>query len=118
MSAAILAEQIIHSGWNRFSLVKARTARGSVIDRSVEDHGNAVAVLPFDPARRVALLVRQMRVPLLKGQGEEASLEAPAGILDSDDPAGCARREAMEEAGLALTGLIPLGTVFPMPGVS
>src|ERR1700742_4595316 len=99
-------------------MVKVRTPRGAVIHRSVEDHGDAVAVLPFDPARRVALLVRQLRVAVLKGHGTQASLEAPAGILDEDDPADCARREAMEEAGLKLENLVPLGAFFPMPGIS
>ncbi|MDQ0467227.1 NUDIX domain-containing protein [Labrys wisconsinensis] len=118
MTAAILEERIVHSGWNRLSMVKTRTARGSVIERSVEDHGDAVAVLPVDSVRRTAILVRQMRVPLLKAHGEQASLEAPAGILDEKDPAACARREAMEEAGLLLRTLVPLGAAYPMPGVS
>jgi nudix-type nucleoside diphosphatase (YffH/AdpP family) len=118
LSATILDHQVVYSGWNRMLMVKARTALGSVLNRSVEDHGSAVAVLPFDPARGLALLVRQLRVPLLFAHGQEASLEVPAGILDEDDPADCARREAMEEVGLALKNLTPLGTCFPMAGVS
>ena len=118
LSTALLDQQTLHAGWNRLLMVQARTDRGSLIKRSVEDHGNAVAVLPFDPTRRVALLVRQLRVPLLFAHGLASSLECPAGILDEDDPADCARREAMEEAGLALGELIPLGASFPMPGVS
>jgi hypothetical protein len=31
----------------------------------VEDHGDSVGVLPYDPARRVATLVRELRVPVL-----------------------------------------------------
>ena len=99
-------------------MVKARTVRGSTLDRSVEDHGSAVAVLPFDPLRRMALLVRQLRVPIFFAHGETSSLEVPAGMLDEDDPADCARREAMEEAGVALKALVSLGVSFPMPGVS
>ncbi|CAM5773329.1 ADP-ribose pyrophosphatase [Labrys miyagiensis] len=118
MSAAILDEALLYDGWNRLLMVKVRTPRGAVIHRSVEDHGDAVAVLPFDPVRRVALLVRQLRVAILKGHGTESSLEAPAGILDEDDPADCARREAMEEAGLKLEGLVPLGAFYVMPGIS
>jgi nudix-type nucleoside diphosphatase (YffH/AdpP family) len=74
--------------------------------------------LPYDPVRRVALLVRQLRVALLFAHSETSLLEVPAGMLDEDDPADCARREAMEEAGLALGVLTPLGVSFPMPGVS
>ncbi|WP_413991540.1 NUDIX domain-containing protein [Labrys okinawensis] len=118
MSAAILDEALLYDGWNRLLMVKVRTRLGAVIHRSVEDHGDAVAVLPFDPARKVALLVRQLRVAILQGHGSQTSLEAPAGILDEDDPADCARREAMEEAGLKLEGLVSLGAFFPMPGIS
>ncbi|MDQ0392250.1 NUDIX domain-containing protein [Labrys monachus] len=118
MAAAILDEALLYDGWNRLLMVKARTPSGAVIHRSVEDHGDAVTVLPFDPVRRMALLVRQLRVALLRGHGLADSLEAPAGILDEDDPAACARREAMEEAGLLLTDLVPLGCAFPMAGVS
>ena len=118
LPAAILDEALLYDGWNRLLMVKARTQGGAVIHRSVEDHGDAVTVLPFDPERRLALLVRQLRVVILKGHGVEASLEAPAGILDEDDPADCARREAMEEAGLELKALVPLGAAFVMPGIS
>ena len=114
----ILERETLYSGWNRMLMVTATTARGSRLKRSVEDHGNAVAVLPFDAGRKVALLVRQLRVAALVGHGVDASLEAPAGILDEDDPQACARREAMEEAGLRLGALIPLGPTFPMPGIS
>src|SRR5262249_7214406 len=118
MSAAILAEEVVWSGWNRMLMLRVRTARGAEIARSVEDHGDAVAVLPYDPERRVAIMVRQLRVPLLKGHGLDQSLEAPAGILDSKNPQDCARREAMEEAGLRLGALDPVGEAFPMAGVS
>jgi nudix-type nucleoside diphosphatase (YffH/AdpP family) len=118
MQAEILGSMIAFSGWNRMLLATVRTAGGAEIRRSVEDHGAAVAVLPFDPQRRCALLVRQLRVPVLMAEGVATLLEAPAGILDSGDPAACARREAMEEAGLDLAELVAVGRVYTMPGVS
>jgi 8-oxo-dGTP pyrophosphatase MutT (NUDIX family) len=39
-------------------------------------------------------------------------------MLDEDDPADCARREALEEVGLALTSLEPAGAMWTMPGIS
>jgi nudix-type nucleoside diphosphatase (YffH/AdpP family) len=118
VTAEILDKTIVHSGWNRLITVTARTSRGAKISRSVEDHGAAAAVLPFDPVRRTAILVRQLRVPVLLAQGTDHFLEVPAGIVDTDDPAACARREVMEEAGLALRSLIAVVPAFPMPGVS
>jgi nudix-type nucleoside diphosphatase (YffH/AdpP family) len=84
----------------------------------VEDHGAAVCVLPYDPERRVALLVRQFRAAVFHASGEAEVLEAPAGMLDEDDPAACARREALEEVGLTLASLEPAGATWTMPGIS
>ncbi|MFE1602617.1 NUDIX domain-containing protein [Methylobacterium sp. ID0610] len=91
---------------------------GSTITREVEDHGRAVTVLPYDPERRTALLVRQFRAPPCIVDGSVDILEAPAGCLDEDDPAACARREAFEETGVRLTALEPVTRAFSMPGVS
>ncbi|AWN49952.1 NUDIX hydrolase [Methylobacterium terrae] len=91
---------------------------GSRIGREVEDHGPAVAVLPYDPERRVALLVRQFRTPPCFVDGTASVLEAPAGLREEDDPEACARREAFEEAGLRLSRLEPAGRVWSLPGLS
>lgn len=118
MPPQILDNHVLYQGWNRLLMVKVRTALGSMISRSIEDHGSAVAVLIFDPERRVALMVRQLRVGILFAFGVPSLLEVPAGLLEGDDPADCARREAMEEAGVKLGALTPLGKVFPMAGIS
>jgi nudix-type nucleoside diphosphatase (YffH/AdpP family) len=118
VDAEIIDKTVEWEGWSRLLLVRARTARGTEVTRTVEDHGSAASVLPYDPARRVALLVRQLRVPMLLAHSIASTLEAPAGLVDSDDPALCVRREAMEEAGLRLAEVEAIGRVFPMPGVS
>jgi nudix-type nucleoside diphosphatase (YffH/AdpP family) len=95
-----------------------RLASGKDIHREVEDHGRAVAVLPYDPARKTALLVLQLRVPTLVAGFETEFIEAPAGRLDEDDPAECARREALEECGARLGPLDHVARVWSMPGIS
>src|SRR3712207_3639422 len=55
---------------------------------------------------------------LFRSGGKPEMLEAPAGLLEEDDPADCARREALEEVGLTLTSLEPVGGVWTMPGIS
>jgi hypothetical protein len=52
----------VHDGWGRFLLVTMRYGDGSTHPRQLEDHGDAAAVLPYDPERRVVVLVRQPRV--------------------------------------------------------
>ena len=116
--AEIKRVETIHDGWGKFLILTVRLADGVELRREVEDHGAAVTVLPYDPERRVALLVRQLRVPVLYAGGASTLLEAPAGRLESADPAECARREANEEVGVALTRLDHVGTVWTMPGVA
>jgi hypothetical protein len=57
----ILWTRSLYEGWTTLRLVRLWLESGDVVDREVEDHGNAVAVLPFDPVRRTALLVRILR---------------------------------------------------------
>jgi nudix-type nucleoside diphosphatase (YffH/AdpP family) len=107
-----------YEGWGRLLALRIRLPDGRVMTREVEDHGAAVCVLPYDPERRVAMLVRQFRAPVFHATGRPDLLEAPAGMLDEEDPADCARREALEEVGLTLTRLEPLGAAWTTPGVS
>jgi nudix-type nucleoside diphosphatase (YffH/AdpP family) len=114
----IIDEKVLYEGWGRLLALRIRLPDGQVIKREVEDHGNAICVLPYDPERRVAVLVRQFRAPAFYAADEPDMLEAPAGLLEEDDPTDCARREAMEEVGLALGTLEPAGAIWSMPGVS
>ncbi len=118
MPYEITKVETLHRGWSDLLLATVRTPNGEEIRREIEDHGQAVAVLPFDPERRVATLVRQFRAPLLHAAGLVEHLEIPAGILDSDDPEAEGRREVEEEVGLTLRELEPAGIAWPCPGVS
>jgi nudix-type nucleoside diphosphatase (YffH/AdpP family) len=118
VTPAITALDLRHDRWARMFVATVRLPDGTAIPRDIEDHGQAVAVLPYDGERRVALLVRQFRAPPFHAAGEAAMLEAPAGRLDESDPAACARREAMEEVGLRLGELEPVLVTWTMPAVS
>jgi nudix-type nucleoside diphosphatase (YffH/AdpP family) len=114
----ILSVETLHEGWGKLLLLRIELPDRHVLKREVEDHGAAVAVLPYDPERRLAVLVRQFRAPVFNAAGKANVLEAPAGMLDEGDPEACARREAAEEVGLALGALESVGAVWTMPGVS
>lgn len=110
--------RIIHQGWNTFGVATITEKDGTVVERALEDHGKAACVLPYDPERRVALLVRQVRVgPMFWGDPGEVD-EAPAGGVENDDPRESAIREAYEEAGVRLTKLEQVFDGYSMPGVS
>lgn len=117
MKPKIVSIERIYEGWAKFSRAMIQTG-GKPFKREIEDHGRAVGVLPYDPNRRVAVLVRLLRAPVLLAAGEESLLEAPAGLIDHDEPAEAARREVMEEAGIRVTRLEHIATVWTMPGIS
>ena len=80
--------RVIHRGWNTFGIATLTQPDGSTVPRALEDHGEAACVLPYDPERRVALLVRPSRVgPAFWGE-PPALDEAPAGGLDGGEPLG------------------------------
>ncbi len=119
MSAHIISVEEKYRGWARFLVANVERADGSTISRVIEDHGRAVCVLPYDPARRLAILVRQLRAPVLYAVQEPHFLEAVAGLIDGTEaPEQSARREAEEEAGLRLESLAHVTTAWAMPGIS
>lgn len=84
--------------------------------REVYDHGNAAAILLIDPARRVLTLVRQFRLPVHLLGDEGQMLEVCAGLLDGDTPEVCARKEAIEETGIAPQSLTHAFDMYASPG--
>ncbi|PYE85510.1 NUDIX domain-containing protein [Pseudoroseicyclus aestuarii] len=81
---------------------------------------DAALVLPWDRARDRVLLVEQFRTgPARRGDPNPWCLEPVAGIVDpGEEPAEAARREALEEARLTLTGLELMFHSYASPGNS
>jgi nudix-type nucleoside diphosphatase (YffH/AdpP family) len=114
----IIDTQTVFEGFSRLLIATVELPDGQTIRREIEDHGRAVCVLPYDPERRTAILVRQFRAPAALADGREHVLEAVAGSVEDEAPDACAYREAMEEAGLKLRAIEHLGTAWSMPGIS
>ncbi|MDO9525596.1 MAG: gamma-glutamylcyclotransferase [Gemmobacter sp.] len=89
-----------------------------VMTRAVFVSGDAATVLPYDPVRDVVMLIEQFRVgPFARGDVNPWLLEPIAGRVDANEtPEACARREAVEEAGIALRDLLPIANYYPSPG--
>ncbi|WP_347310046.1 NUDIX domain-containing protein [Defluviimonas sp. SAOS-178_SWC] len=87
------------------------------VNRGVFLCGDATVVLPYDPVRDRVLLIEQFRMgPHARGDRCAWLLEAPAGRVDAGEtPEETARREAEEEAGLALHALLPASNHYPSP---
>jgi nudix-type nucleoside diphosphatase (YffH/AdpP family) len=115
----IVRLRTVYEGYSKIMAATVRTADGQEIEREIEDHGAAVSFLPYDPARRTALLVKLFRAPVLHAGGGRELLETPAGMIDEGEtPDVAARREAMEETGLKLGELDYVASVFSSAGVS
>lgn len=114
----IVAQDLAYSGWLRLHVLTLESETGERFKRVVEDHRSSAVVLPYDPERRVAVVVSLTRAPLL-WEGAPAIVEAPAGLIDAGEtPDAAARREAAEETGLVLRAISPAGAIRPSPGVS
>lgn len=81
--------------------------------------GPVVGVIPVDLARRELILLRQFRLAghLATGQGD--MVEIVAGRVEAGEkPLQAARRECVEEIGLAPERLVELFAYMPAPGVT
>lgn len=88
--------------------------------REVLARERGVGVLPYDPVQDKVLLVEQFRVGCLDDERNGPwALELIAGLQDTaEDLETLARREATEEAGLALGALLPVADYYNSPGGS
>ena len=89
-----------------------------VVSRAIFISGDAVTVLPYDPVRDRVLLIEQFRAAVhARGDDQPWLLEVIAGRVDpGETPQEAARREAVEEAGLALGELLKVAEYYPSPG--
>jgi len=85
-------------------------------ERESYDLGDAAMVLPYDRARDKVLLIKQFRWPVFESGYRKPLIEAIAGKLDGDTPLDCVTREAMEEAGVAITNPRLISHCFTSPG--
>ena len=99
----------------RHSLHKG--GRSGVISREVFERGQAGAVLLYDPQRDEVVLIRQFRAGAYVAGRHPFTWEAVAGIIEEDESAEqMIRREAVEEANLAVGEVLPIQSVMLTPG--
>lgn len=102
-----------------FSHVKFEGGWTPPLVREVFERRHAVAILPYDPARGVVVLVEQFRIGAFAAGLEPWLLEPIAGIFEPGEEAEeVARRESIEEAGARLEELEKIGTFIMSPGGS
>ena len=89
-----------------------------VVQREVFERGQSACCLPYDPVRDEVVLIEQFRPgALAAGDPHPWLIEAPAGIVETGEtPEDVVRREAVEEAGCAITDLEFVMNLYPSPG--
>ena len=89
----------------------------STEQRETYDRGNGATILLYNLENRTVLLTRQFRFPAyVNGHPDGYLVEAPAGLLDSDDPLTAITRETAEETGFAISDARHLFDLFMSPG--
>lgn len=121
----LLGERPGYDGFFRIKAFDLRFRRfdgafSAAIGREAFVAFDAALLLPYDPRTDKVLLIEQLRFgPIQRGDPYPWILEPIAGLVDAnEDPASCARREALEEANLTLTDLRHMLRVYASPGYS
>ena len=88
-----------------------------ILRREVFERGHAAAVLPYDPVRDEVVLIRQFRAGAYVAGRHPWTWEVVAGIIeDGELPEELVRREAVEEAALAVGDILPMHEFVVSPG--
>jgi ADP-ribose pyrophosphatase len=120
----IVDRELCYEGFFRLERVRLRHSlhRGGmspVLARETVEKANVVAVLPYDPVTDTVVLIEQFRVGAIADVRGAWLLEIVAGLIEPDEsPEDVARREATEDAGLAVRRLEPIARFFVAPSKS
>jgi nudix-type nucleoside diphosphatase (YffH/AdpP family) len=117
MPDQIISSDCVFRGFFNVHCLKIRQPNGTEINRAMVEQQHGAVVLPYDAGRRVALLISEHRHPLIFSGGP-ILLEPIAGAIEEGAPEDTARREAMEEAGVRLDTLEPVGRAYVSPGTT
>jgi ADP-ribose diphosphatase len=101
--------------------VTVRRADGTTaaLVRDVLHVGKVVGVIALDPARNVVVLIRQFRLAAHLAADLGELIEIVAGHVEQGEmPDEAARRECIEEIGVAPRSLHPLFRFMPAPGIN
>ena len=116
-----IRKKLLSRGWSTLECLTYdyKTADGSWEEqtREVYDRGNGAAILLYNAAKGTVVLTRQFRMPTyVNGNEDGMMVEACAGLLDSEDPAECIRREVEEETGYSIGKVKQVMKTYMSPG--
>lgn len=120
----IVDRELCYQGFFRLERVHLRHSlhRGGtspVLIREILERGDVVALLPYDPIADTVVMIEQFRVGAIGQPRGPWLLEIVAGLIEPGEaPEEVARREAMEEAGLAVGRIERIAQFYATPAKS
>ena len=85
--------------------------------REAYDRGNGAVILLYNTESKTVILTRQFRMPTYLNDNTDGMLiEACAGLLDTDNPEDCIRKETQEETGYKIDEVEKIFEVYMSPG--
>ena len=116
---AIAEREALAGGFRPYERLRAQRAGEGVETRDLLRAGAAVAVLPIDLDRGEVVLIRQFRLAAQLANGRGDLVEIAAGHVEANEtPRETARRECLEEIGVAPRLLVELFTYLTSPGLT
>lgn len=113
--------EILSDNWYTLKKVtfKIQKKDGSFQQQSREayDRGNGAAILLYDKSTENVILTWQFRLPsFINGNETGMMIEVCAGLLDSDNPEDCIKRETEEETGYKVSHVEKIFEAYMSPG--
>ena len=118
----IIARETLYSGFFSLDLYRFRHRlfngeMSGEVRREIFERGHAAVLLPFDPVRDEVVLVEQIRIAAYDTSESPWLLELVAGMIEEGETVeDVARREAVEEAGLAVGRTKKILSYLASPG--
>ena len=121
VDAALGGPDLIGRGlyrYDRFRVTLADRPERTIV-RDIVRVGRVVVIVPVDLERDEVVLIREFRLGAHLAIGQGDMVELPAGRAQpGEELIDAARRECLEEIGVAPRTLVPIFNVLPSPGMS
>lgn len=117
----ILETEVLSDNWYTLRKITyeylKKDGSKQVQSREAYDRGNGAVILLYNKELRKVILTRQFRLPtFLNGNESGMLIEACAGLLDTDNPEDCIKRETEEETGYQITEVKKVFEAYMSPG--
>ena len=117
----LLGTEILSNNWYTLKKVTyeylKKDGSWAVQSREAYDRGNGATVLLYNTEQKTVILTRQFRMPsFINGNDTGMLIEACAGLLDTDNPEDCIKRETEEETGYKISAVKKIYEAYMSPG--